>query len=141
VKKTWRWGSVMGRAADVMRTAPSLSAAAAVLQVDRQTVHRWVKAGKIPPPGGGRQPLPRVLEVPASAAWGDRIRALYALSVTDLELVPLAETALALARDESLKASERLAAMARFQSLVRQLHLEETDGEAEGQSTPWPAAG
>jgi hypothetical protein len=61
LKKTWRWGSVMGRAADVMRTAPTLAVAATALGVDRQTVHRWVKAGKIPPPGGGRRPVPATI--------------------------------------------------------------------------------
>jgi hypothetical protein len=74
-------------------------------------------------------------------AWGDAVRGLYRLTATEQELVALAESALALARDGALKPAERLMATARFQALVKQLHLEESDGQTERQPAPWPAAG
>ena len=138
MKKTWMLRS-LGDVAVVMATAPSLGAAARTLGVDKSSVFRWVKAGKIPPPGGRRQrgragrgaSLPDRPVVPVAAAgWAAAIRGAYELDATETELVQLAETALALARDSAQLPAVRLAAMARFQSLTRQIDLEgPSDGE------------
>jgi len=74
--------------------------------------------------------------------WGPAVRQAYELDATETELVSLAESALALARDASLKATDRLAAMARFAQLVRQIDLEVPDGQTattrDSRTGAWP---
>jgi hypothetical protein len=75
--------------------------------------------------------------------WGDSVREHYDLSRTESELVSLGELAIAVAKDVSAAPQVRLAAVARFQSVVQQLKLEDpNDGEAEksadGTIRPWP---
>ena len=137
-KKTWRLRSMSGEVADVMRSASSLGAVATVLGVNKSTVFRWLRAGKIPPLGGRRRG--RVPLVPEN--WAASVKRAYDLDATELVLVELAEEALTLARDKNSAPAIRLQAMARFAALVRQLDLEVDDREAEstnGVSTrPWP---
>jgi transposase-like protein len=116
-----------GEAAIVMATAPSLSAAAKRLNVDRSTLFRWIREGKVPPLARTQAPGP-----PASPlAWAAAVKAAYELSATEAALVGLAEAALALANDVTLTPMARLQAMARFAALVKQVNLEvPADGKA-----------
>jgi hypothetical protein len=69
------------------------------------------------------------------------VQSAYDLSASEAELVKLAEAALRLANDETLRASDRLSAMGRFQRLLQQLNFEvPDDGEIETDVDPrsWP---
>ena len=97
MKRTWKLKALSGDVAMAMRSAGSVTEAAKVLQVDRGTVHRWLKANKIPPLGGrGRGCVPLVPENGAAS-----VKAAYDLDATKLVLVELAEEALTLARDRA----------------------------------------
>jgi hypothetical protein len=135
-KRTWRLRALPGDVSGVVSAASSYKAAAAALGVDKSTVFRWVKAGQVPAPGGKHH----VTVPPVPEGWASAIRGAYDLDATETELVRMAETALALAGDLSLKPTDRLAAMARFQRLVVQLDLEVPDGEVEKATNPraWP---
>ena len=130
VKGTWKKrGIPAGRIGEVLRTSRTMAEAARTLGVNRSTLHRWLesdpdlmkarddrramtdeasKAGEVLPPGD----------------WERTIAATYNLDSTDRTLLDLARRALEIAHDDDSKASERLAAMGRFQRLVSQLKLE-----------------
>jgi hypothetical protein len=80
---------------------------------------------------------------PSSLEWAAAVRAAYVLSPTEDRLVALADEALTLAENASLAPMVRLAAMARFAQLVRQIDLEVPDGQAQSagpgtSARPWP---
>jgi hypothetical protein len=133
-----------------MASAPSLGAAARALGVNRSTVFRWVRDGKVQAPGGKRRRDPPAADVVAAvagpqspAAWAASTREAFALTGTEAALLDLAVDALTLARDPAMAPAIRLSAAGRFQQLVRQLNFEEVpdDGEATTDRTgrrPWP---
>jgi hypothetical protein len=57
--------------------------------------------------------------------WGEWIRSRYELDRNEAELVRLAEIALTVANDATERSAERLQAASRFQSLIKQLALED----------------
>lgn len=121
----------MGHAAKVIATAPSLSAAAKKLGVDRSTIHRWIESGKVARPGAKAKkadaaPAPAVPEK-EPATWAAWVRESYELDETALMLVNLAEASLLMVGDPKAGRKDRLSAMGRFQQLVKQLNL---DGQA-----------
>ena len=138
-KRTWKFNAAAPGAAETMASAASCAAAARRLGLNRSTVTRLVRAGKLPAPGGRRNRVVVVdassldaLEAVPATGWADVVRAQYALSATELTLVELADAALTLARDTALTPSVRLTAMSKFAWLVQQLHLEAVDdGKAE----------
>lgn len=119
----------------------SITEAAKRLDVDRSTVHRWLKAGVIPP---FTRPARRARRAASNArasartpdAWARRIRRLYELSETELQLVDLGRRMLALMRDKSLRPEQQAAVAGRFQAIARQLDLptEDENGEVESES-------
>ena len=136
----------IGDVAAVVAAAPSVSEAARRLGVDRSTVKRWIAAEKIPRPVG-RKPSRRrgVAQGAARAgqspeAWARAVRRKYDLSDTEQQLVTLARDALALAREPERRAETRLAAMGRYEQLVRDLNLEDDHGKAETTAAvyTWP---
>ncbi len=138
-KRTWRFQSLRGEATAVMASAPSYRAAAKALGVNLSTVVRWRQQGKVPAPGGRRGAAAG--PPPSPEGWAASVRSAYDLNATELELVGLAEAALALARDAQQPPAIRLNASSRYQSLVRQLDLEVSpDGEVETPAPrrPWP---
>jgi hypothetical protein len=135
----------LANVAGIIAAAPSIQAAARQLGVDRSTVHRWIASGKAPRPSVRLRPSLSGGAGPRQSpeAWARVVRRAYALSATESALLDLAVRALAMARDDSAKAETRLAAMGRYQQLVRQLNLEsedrgETETEAQAQVRPWP---
>jgi hypothetical protein len=134
VKKTWKFGALPVEAASIVASAGSYTAAALALGVDRSTVFRWQKAGKIPRPGGRRRhrPVAAVVDGPPSPdQWAAWARQTFALSPTEDVLLAMAEGARTLAADLTQAPLVRLNAAGRFQQLVRQLNFEEeTDGQA-----------
>jgi transposase-like protein len=157
MKKTHRFQS-LGDVAAVISAAPNIAAAARQLGVDRSSVSRWIKAGKIQRPVGVRLAAPptnspitaRAGNAPQrertskGGSWARWVRRTYDLSATDETLVDLADRALAMARNAAVAPEVQLRATARYQALVRQLNLEQepADGEAEkaqgGRFLRWP---
>ena len=116
----------MGDIKAVVSRSSSMSAAARALGVNRATVYRWAKAGKVPRPSSFRGEMTRAPSVPGQSPeeWAAAVRACEHFSETDQQLLALAVLALTEARNMSVQPSVRLAAMGRFQSLVRQMGIE-----------------
>jgi excisionase family DNA binding protein len=135
-KRTWRFKSLSSDAAAVMSTAPSLRAAAKSLGVNKSTIFRWVKAGKLPAPIRGRVREERKTEASVTGtasqqSWAAVIRERYELDATETSLVRLAEMAERIASDPLQPAAVRLAAMGRFAQITKQLNFEVPNGEVE----------
>lgn len=124
----------MGDVAAVLAAAPSLTAAAKQLGVDRSTIHRWIEAGKVPRPERSRPKAEELAPKPGQSPdeWLAWVTDTYKLEGTDLVLAELACKALKMTTDKNPGVA--LAAMGRYQQLVRQLALE---GDAAG-SKPQP---
>ena len=143
-KRTHKLGAI-GDAAAVVGRSASVTAAARELGVDRSSVHRWILAGHVPRPGGrvrlvATRSSRSVEAVPGDpvppelpdVGWAEWARTTYELSANEKALVDLADRALRLARDEGQRPELQLAAMNRFQALVKQLQFEDPkNGEAE----------
>lgn len=123
----------MGDVQSVIDRSPDLSAAARELGVDRSTITRWLQRGKITarpevPLVEGKTP-PAAPTVTTWSEWAPAVKDAYDLSPTDLQLVTVAAMALEIAYDPTEeKAIVRLAAMARFAALVKQLNLQQSAG-------------
>lgn len=147
-KKTWKTRGMKAGIAQAMKTAPSITAAAKVLGVNRSTLHRLIKAGQAPPltkPVLRPVDPARIAELGAQspASLAETIRADYVLSAMEEALLGCACDALGMAQDVTLKPSDRLAASGRFARLIQQLDLETPiHGEVETPHTsgdrPWP---
>jgi hypothetical protein len=132
--------------ADVVASSPSQSEAARRLGVDRSTLHRWQKAGKVAPPAGRPKRTETAHattgegETATPEQWAAKVREEYAFNETESVLVDMAVMAMRLSQDATLTPSERLSAVGRYQQLLKQLDLE-VSGEEE--KTPdvrggWP---
>ena len=118
----------MGDVQRVVDAAPTLDDAARTLKINRSTLTRWLQAGKVKRAGQHPEPLPgppaREVPVPPDgAAWADTVRATYRLTETDQKLVELAGRMLLLAEAPDTPAFTRIAAVGRYQQVVRQLAL------------------
>jgi excisionase family DNA binding protein len=142
VKATWKLRSLGGEAADVVASSPTVSAAARRLGVSRDTVHAWIRAGKVAQPAGRRtERPPRARTVGTGQyrtfeAWA---LATYDFTRAEREIVKLAQNAANIARSKKSTASEQLQASALFVRLVRELRLPaegEADGDAEETNAP-----
>jgi hypothetical protein len=126
MKQTWKLNS-MDEVAAAIATTPSLRQAAAKLGVNVSTVSRLVKAGRV----SGRQArLPRSTTAPprndaphTPTEWAAVVRTTFELSATEDQIVTLAGEALTIAQSVEARPSDRLHAMQRFASLVKQLRL------------------
>jgi len=119
-------------------SARTMSELAREYGVDRSTIFRWVKTGKIPRPGARARvkaqdtttcnlPDYKVhtrMDLPDAKDWAAAVRAKYELSATENTLVDLGVAALAIANDAEQRPEVRLAAMGRYAALVKQLNLE-----------------
>jgi len=134
----------MGDVGPIIASSRSIAAAARRLGVNRATVHRWIVDGKVPRPSGKADSAAVTARAGQSPhAWAKAVRRDYELSSTEQQLLDLAVAALTMARDGALRPEQRIAAMGRYQQLVRQLDLEQTDGEVEDETPPstvrpWP---
>jgi hypothetical protein len=140
MKRTRKWSFVGQEATRLAALGLTPLEIAHKIGLAKSTVTRWAKAGKlvIRAAKGGERDADRA-EVAASGAkqspsdWSASVRATYALDSTDDQLVTMAESVLRDALDETKGLTLRLAAMGRFQSLVKQLALV---ARAEPQSKP-----
>jgi transposase-like protein len=132
----------MGDVAEIVAFAPDRTSAAAQLGVNRSTLHRWIKAGKVPEPGSAR---PKVgTAVPAASGeagaspspdlWFAAASGAREFTPTERQLLELARAALRLAYD-SADDKTRLSAMSRFQGLVKQVNLGASSAAADKPSS------
>jgi hypothetical protein len=145
-KATWRFRTLGPEAKRVVAAAPSLAAAARQLDLDVTTLHRWFREGKLTRPTNRRR-RPHRAAAPSGPggdrpAWRAAVGASHILTATEMELASLAERALTMARDPSLKPETQLQAMGRYQQLIKQLDLEAESDDGETATTgprpPWP---
>lgn len=121
-RRTRRWSQVAQEARRLASIGLTPKEIADRLEVNKTTVNRWIKAGKL-------KIAARVIDImPARAEktpseWAKAIRGEYDLDETDDQLVKMAETAAAIAEDATAKRSERLNAMRTFRGIVAQLRL------------------
>ena len=104
-KRTWRFRALGVDVKAVMASSSSLGEAAKALGVNKATVFRWVKAGKVPAPG---RPAPAAASsVPlVSEGWAASMGAAYVFNATEDTYIDLADAALTMARDTSLKPAD-----------------------------------
>jgi transposase-like protein len=121
----------LGDVAGVVAAAPSLSAAARQLGVNRSSLHRWMANGKVPRPASRPRGTPATDAGCSPEHWAVAVRQAYELTATEQRLVDLAVEALTMARDAAKPETVRLAAMGRYQRLVQQLNLETLNGATE----------
>lgn len=133
MKRTRKWAYVAQEAERLARLGLTPREIAERLGLNKSTVTRWIAAGKLPkrPESAPREvavplpiePAPPVLPNEPPERWAVLVRRTYALNATDDQLVTLAAAALTLARDPLTPSKVQLAAMARFQAIVKQLAL------------------
>jgi transposase-like protein len=145
-KRTWRRRTIADDAIrDALRQSDSIAAAARQLGVNKSTLSRWVRAEP------GLHPSPAVStpahEVPAAVqpaeaqtpeSWKAWVLATFDASPTERVLLDLAVEALDMSRDLLLRPADRLAAAARFQSLIRQLNFPDPEAVNEAQTPARP---
>ena len=112
----------------VLRSAPSKAEACKRLGINRTTLERWIKAGKVAPIGAKERAASAASAMPSSAVspddWAASVkREQPDLTATDLQLLELARLALLTARDPKERIENRHAAVTRFQALVKHMHL------------------
>lgn len=106
------------------------------LGVTRYTVQRWMQAGKLTDTRRGASGRPGVEVERSAEEWGKAVRSSYALDATDDELVRMGEAALSTAHNPHTSITVRLAAMGRFQALVKQLALVARNADAPAAEEP-----
>jgi excisionase family DNA binding protein len=82
----------LGDVAKVIAAAPSVSAAAKQLGVNRSTIHRWIEAGVAGRPSTRRRRRPGHKAPTSPDAWVRWVRRTYDLSPTEITLLALHST-------------------------------------------------
>ena len=93
------------------------------LGVNKSSVTRWMKAGKLANRASDRAPVKVTHRRQTPAQWAAAVRRAYDLDATDEQLVALAVIALCLSKDRSIGPQARMTATGRFQAVVKQLRL------------------
>lgn len=123
MKRTRKWHYVEQEATRLANLGLSPAGIAQRIQVQTSTVNRWMRAGKLTDTRRTGTAQPAVETGRTAEEWGKAVRSDYALDATDEELVKMAEAALEAAHDPKHSLSAQMAAMGRFQALVKQLNL------------------
>lgn len=138
MKKTRKWSFVQQEAVRLAELRLSPKEIADRLGVNKSSVTRWMKAGKLKAtaqdPRATAEAVAKVLlgnQTPAQ--WAAEVRTAFALDVTDDQMVSMAESVLLLIRDPLADSKLRLQAMGRFQALVKQLNLLARVADAKGE--------
>lgn len=144
-KRTWKRKALTD---DRIREALKASggngaAAAAELGVHRSTMSRWIRDDPSLAPESATREVPAAIVASENmdpAQWKRWVLATYDLNATELQLLSLAVEALEMARDRLFKPAERMAAAARFQSIVKQLSFPDPEvaDESEESETARP---
>ena len=124
MKRTRKWSFVEQEAQRLASMGLSALEIARQIGVTKSTVNRWIASGKLKP-GKSRASTVSVQSAgtKAPAQWADIVRREYALDATDEQLLTCAQQALELAYNMAETPSTRVAAMGRFQAIVKQLAL------------------
>jgi len=118
MKRTRKWAYVEQEAKRLADLALSSSEIARRLGVNHSTVLRWIAAGKIT-----KRTRTSVGTSVRAANWAAAVRKDFSLDASDEELLAMGQTAIEVAHDRTQAPSVRLAAMGRFQAVVKQLAL------------------
>jgi hypothetical protein len=124
VKRTRKWAFVAQEATRLAALGLSPKDIATRLNVDKSSVTRWMKQGKLAPTRDDRRPVKiGAAKKTTPEQWAAAVRAAYDLDATDEQLVALAVDALKMSRDLAIGPQARMTAAGRFQALVKQLRL------------------
>lgn len=124
MKRTRRWEFVKQDAIRLATLGLSDLEIGQRLDLNRATVYRWRKAGKLTVESAspvGRLGVERLDQTPAQ--WAANVRAEFDLDATDDQILRMAEAVAVIARDPHADAKLRLAAMREFRGAVKQLAL------------------
>jgi hypothetical protein len=127
MRRTRKWAYVKQEATRLAELGLTPLEIAERLEVNRSSVQRWMAAGKVT--DTRRTNKDRAPVEPVSTAgktpseWAIEVRRNFVLDVTDEQLVTMAEAALTIAHNRFSSEPVRLAAMGRFQAIVKQLSL------------------
>jgi plasmid maintenance system antidote protein VapI len=124
VKRTRKWTFVAQEATRLAALGLSPKDIATRLNVDKSSVTRWIKQGRLAITRNDRKPV-RIAAAKKTTPeqWAIAVRAAYDLDATDEQLVSLAVDALKMSRDLAIGPQARMTAAGRFQALVKQLRL------------------
>lgn len=129
MRRTRKWSFVAQEATRLADLGLSPADIAARLEVGRNTVQRWMAAGKLADTRRGARP-PQTNQPKSAVEWAAAVRADYALDATDEELVTIGATALRKVHDPLESSQVQLNAMGRFIAIVKQLALVARKSEA-----------
>lgn len=124
MKRTRKWAFVAQEAIRLAGLGLSQSEIARRLEVNKSSVSRWLRDGKIPAGGNGSNPAPKPVTMRQTPEqWSAEVRATYALDATDDQLVTHGEEALRIAGDPGVSVTLRMSAWREFRAIVKQLAL------------------
>lgn len=125
MKRTRKWAYVQQEAQRLADIGLNANQIAKRLQLNKSTVSRWLKAGKLTKGDGSRKAVVGIHaeQKQTPAEWAAAVRGEFALDASDDQLVTLAEESLALSRDPRCSVRERMAAGNEFRSTLKQLNL------------------
>jgi hypothetical protein len=142
-RRTRKWALVQQEAKRLAAIGLTPKEIARRLGVDKSSVTRWQAAGRLQRTGVGARASTKRSSAPVRRQrkqtpeeWAAAVRREYQLDATDDQLVSMGCAALMLAGDKTLKDRERLAAMGRFQSIVKQLALVARNGQTAEVAAP-----
>lgn len=93
------------------------------LGLNRSTVGRWFKKGKLKKPDVALSEKEQAPARQSPADWARSMREGCVLDATDEQLVSLGESALSLSRDVTVSAQVQLSAGAQFRAIAKQLAI------------------
>lgn len=123
MKRTRRWEFVKQDVLRLARLGQSDLEIALAIGLDRATVFRWRKSGKLGVPTEEREPVMPVTRGRTPEEWAKAVRESYALDATDEQLVDMAEAALLVWKDAERSPAVRFQAMREYRATVKQLRL------------------
>lgn len=135
MKRTRKWAYAQQEAQRLAAIGLNANQISLRLEVNRSTVTRWMKAGKLPK----TTTAPLTLHATADQSpdqWAASVRAEFDMDATDQQLLTHAKDALALARDAGNSVRERLAAGAEYRATLRQLNLPAKTAAAAADAAP-----
>jgi DNA invertase Pin-like site-specific DNA recombinase len=154
MKQTHKFQALAAEAKAVVASSSSVTVAAKALGVSRDTLHTWIRDGKVPRPAAARtQPAKRRSVTAGDAAdrgrrkgerFADWCRRVLVLNAAEDEVVDLAQQALDASKDPTLSWSVRLAASREYRACRRDLNLPDEgahdDGDVQTTTPGWPRA-
>ena len=139
MRRTRKWSQVKQEATRLAKLGCSPLEIAKHIRVDKSSVTRWIRAGKLPRADDSNVIALGVQPKQTPAEWAAAVREDYLLDATDEQLVTLGEAALMISQDPLAKRSERLNASRAFLSVVDKLKIVTRRGAEQAQPQPQQA--